>query len=209
MNRREFLDLMRYYLRSYPVNIVNDIVSDYEEHFRMGLEHGKSEAEIAAELGSPKDIADEFLLNEMPPRNFQGQVNYGGQPPKPVKKDNSAFLTVLMIILLIFAAPPLFGVALSVIVSFVAIIVALLITVLALGVSGVMALFSWVYPFKQVIRVFEFSLHPVTSFFLGIFLIGLSILIGYLTMLFFSVCIKAIKNLYLSIKWNLAKRRRK
>ena len=35
MNKREFLDLLRYYLRSYPANIINDMVADYEEHFRI------------------------------------------------------------------------------------------------------------------------------------------------------------------------------
>ena len=38
-----------------------DIISDYEEHFRVGLENGKTESEIAASLGSPYDVANQFL----------------------------------------------------------------------------------------------------------------------------------------------------
>ena len=42
MKKREFLDLLRYYLRSYPYNMLNDIISDYEEHFQAGIENGKT-----------------------------------------------------------------------------------------------------------------------------------------------------------------------
>ena len=218
MNKREFLDLLRYYLRSYPANIVNDMVADYEEHFRIGLENGKTEAEIAAELGSPKDIADEFFTHERPPRpnpaafNQQtpppGQVPNQGYPggavPKPAA---SPWLIVLIVLGIIFLALPALGVGMGLLGAFIGVVIALFATILALGVSGLAALFGWMFPFGQIINVFGLTLHPVTSVFLGIFLLGLAILVCYLTILFFIVCIKGIKNLYLSIRWNIAKRR--
>lgn len=38
-----------------------DILNDYEEHFSMGKEEGKTEEEIAAALGLPNKIAKELL----------------------------------------------------------------------------------------------------------------------------------------------------
>lgn len=41
-----------------------DILYDYEEHFMIGKENGKTEEEICLELGSPKEIANNYLLNQ-------------------------------------------------------------------------------------------------------------------------------------------------
>lgn len=38
-----------------------DILEDYEEHFAIGLEEGKTEEQIAASLGTPHQIAKELL----------------------------------------------------------------------------------------------------------------------------------------------------
>lgn len=219
MNRREFLDLLRYYLRSYPANIINDIVADYEEHFRIGMEHGKSEAEISAELGSPKDIADEFLSHEVPPRpNFN--PNFGQNPQRPggsasrvsastSPRQTSPWLVLLLILGAVVVFPPTLGVILGLFGSFIGIMAALLVTVLALGISGVASLLSWIHPIGQYVTFFGNSLHPVTAVFLGIFLICMSILIGYLSVWVLTVCLKGAKNLYLSIRWSIAKRRGK
>ena len=218
MNKREFLDLLRYYLRSYPANIINDMVADYEEHFRIGAENGKTETEIAAELGSPKDIADEFFMHERPPRPnpaaFNQQTHSQGQAPNqgypggmPPKQNLSPWLIVLIVLGIIFLAPPILGVGMGLLGAFIGVMIALFATILALGISGLTALFGWMLPFDQVINICGLTLHPVTSVFLGIFLLGLTILICYLTVLFFIVCIKGVKNLYLSIRWNIAKRR--
>ncbi len=218
MNKREFLDLLRYYLRSYPANIINDMVADYEEHFRIGAENGKTETEIAAELGSPKDIADEFFMHERPPRSnpaaFNQQTHPQGQAPNqgypggmPPKQNLSPWLIVLIVLGIIFLAPPILGVGMGLLGAFIGVMIALFATILALGISGLTALFGWMLPFDQVINICGLTLHPVTSVFLGIFLLGLTILICYLTVLFFIVCIKGVKNLYLSIRWNIAKRR--
>lgn len=216
MSKREFLDLLRYYLRIYPANIINDIVADYEEHFRIGLEKGKSETEISAELGSPKDIADEFLAHEIPPQpnlnsNFNGQIpsrvpNYQG---KTRRKDNSIWLIILIIIGAILFGPVILGVGLSLLLAFFGIMIALFTTVVALGISGVLSMVSWALPWDHIVSVGGFTLHPLTSILLGVFLISLAILATYLTLALLNLCIKGIKNLYLSIRWNINKRRDK
>jgi len=123
------------------------------------------------------------------------------------KQNLSPWLIVLIVLGIIFLAPPILGVGMGLLGAFIGVMIALFATILALGISGLTALFGWMLPFDQVINICGLTLHPVTSVFLGIFLLGLTILICYLTVLFFIVCIKGIKNLYLSIRWNIAKRR--
>lgn len=66
MTRKEFLTALNQYLVTLSAEEKADIISDYEEHFRVGLENGKTEAEIAAALGSPYDVASQFLDGEQP-----------------------------------------------------------------------------------------------------------------------------------------------
>lgn len=61
MNKREFLLELERYLRSLSSVEKNDILQDYEDHFNFGIEEGKSEEEISAALGSPKQLAREIL----------------------------------------------------------------------------------------------------------------------------------------------------
>lgn len=42
-----------------------DILYDYEEHFMVGKENGKTEEEICLELGNPKEIANNYILNHI------------------------------------------------------------------------------------------------------------------------------------------------
>ncbi|MFT8318978.1 MAG: DUF1700 domain-containing protein [Sporolactobacillus sp.] len=56
--RNEFLQELNTLLHHIPVHDRQEILTDYEEHFVSGLSEGKTEAEIAAELGDPKVIAE-------------------------------------------------------------------------------------------------------------------------------------------------------
>ena len=47
MNKQEFLAILRANLYGMDSNTVNDILYDYEEHFRIGLENNKTEEEIS------------------------------------------------------------------------------------------------------------------------------------------------------------------
>ena len=60
MNRKEFIDKLKIYLQGMPESEIQDILSDYEEHFDIGISKGKSEEEIAKELGDPIDIAKSY-----------------------------------------------------------------------------------------------------------------------------------------------------
>ncbi|MGE5508335.1 MAG: HAAS signaling domain-containing protein [Chitinophagales bacterium] len=57
MIKAEFLTELDRALSGLKYEERRDILADYEEHFRMGLADGKTEAEISAALGQPKAIA--------------------------------------------------------------------------------------------------------------------------------------------------------
>lgn len=59
MTRREFIEELNALLADLPDKDRLDILSDYTEHFLIGIEKGKSEHEITEQLGSPKTVARE------------------------------------------------------------------------------------------------------------------------------------------------------
>jgi len=65
MTEQQFLYELELALTSLPVEERNDILSDIKEYFSNGREDGKSDSEIAASLGSPKEIAVELSENQI------------------------------------------------------------------------------------------------------------------------------------------------
>ena len=63
MTRDEFITILKEELKNLPSAEVEDILYDYEEHFEVGLSKGKTEEEIAKELGNPKTIAKSYKAN--------------------------------------------------------------------------------------------------------------------------------------------------
>ncbi|MEK5382211.1 HAAS signaling domain-containing protein [Niallia sp. FSL W8-0635] len=61
MTKDQFFKQLQAGLHKLPSEEQKDIMQDYEEHFFMGMEEGKTEEEIAHSLGSPQQIAKELL----------------------------------------------------------------------------------------------------------------------------------------------------
>ena len=61
MTKEQYLDLLRYYFRKAKNEDLQEILSDYEEHFLSGREQGLSDEEIIKALGEPKEIYNEYL----------------------------------------------------------------------------------------------------------------------------------------------------
>lgn len=59
MNKAEFFEKLKEQLTGVPESTQNEILADYEEHFTVGIENGKTEEEIAKRLGDPSNIAKE------------------------------------------------------------------------------------------------------------------------------------------------------
>lgn len=93
MNREEYLRILKSSLHNLPTSEIEDILSDYEEHFHIGISKGKSEEEISKELGSPRDIANNYKTVYKPDLN---QSSYNSS----TNNDNTH--KILIGILLIF-----------------------------------------------------------------------------------------------------------
>lgn len=65
MNKREYLEKLSKLLRKLPKEDRNDIISDYEEHFAIGLEKGRTEGEISKALGNPKNVAKQIKADHI------------------------------------------------------------------------------------------------------------------------------------------------
>jgi len=61
MNRNEFIEKLTKKLSENKIGDMEEIVSEYEEHFTYKLADGYSEEEIAAKLGDPEGLALQFV----------------------------------------------------------------------------------------------------------------------------------------------------
>ncbi|CDM67963.1 putative protein [Clostridium bornimense] len=85
MNKEEFLDILKDYLKGHFSALeIDDILRDYEEFFINGKLEGKSEEEVAKGLGSPKQVATE-LIREM--KGSFGEENYAKENVDTIKKN--------------------------------------------------------------------------------------------------------------------------
>lgn len=77
MNRADFIDVLRDYLKQYfKASEIEEMIWDYEEYFDAGLASGKTEAEIIISLGSPKkiakDLAEELSMKDAKSKSIDG-----------------------------------------------------------------------------------------------------------------------------------------
>lgn len=63
MNKDEFLKTQETSLTAFNQEEKKDILYDYEEHFRIGHQNGKTDEELINELGGPDDIAKQYSGN--------------------------------------------------------------------------------------------------------------------------------------------------
>jgi len=181
MNKKEFLGRLSELIEDISEEEKKDILFDYEEHFRIGLEKGREEEEIAVSLGDPKVIAKQSRASCI---------------LKEAEKTTSAS----NIIRAIFAAVGLgffnLVIVLGPAIGLLGIFVALFASAFAITISGVAVLFgaligpvfAWnVYiPFAAVVSI------PLG---IGLTALGLLFLIGtfYLTKFFYKLSISYLK----------------
>ena len=61
MNEEQFLAELEAGMKNIPPAERQEMLADFKEHFAMGKEAGKTEADIAADLGTPDKIAREMV----------------------------------------------------------------------------------------------------------------------------------------------------
>ena len=187
MNKDEYIEKLTKLLKRLPKEEREDIISDYEEHFMIGLEKGRSEAEISKALGSPNNVAKQIKAEYMVKRAEDKQ------------SAGSMFEAILAaaglgIFNLVFVAVPAM------------ILVAILLTLFVLG--GAMV-FGGIYltlanVIQPILPQYNFNLVTNGGIFgifagvlggIGLTILGLALLVGlvYVSKLFYGLAIKYLK----------------
>lgn len=65
MNKEEYLKKLSKVIKKVSIDEKKDILLDYEEHFRIGVEKGRTEEEISEALGDPKNVAKQIKADYM------------------------------------------------------------------------------------------------------------------------------------------------
>lgn len=188
MTKIQFMNELYRWIRTMPDEDRSEVMSDYEEHFMIGKQQGRSEDEIAMSLGDPQKIAKE-LMNNYPQENFidenksknkytgyQGHNN--GYATFENNRNDNRFNRAIVAILLIFAnitfvLGPYIGIVGAVVGFWIAAIGMILAGVI--GIIGIL--------FKAVIPAIPFIHIPVSltiGFFVSIASISLGVLLVYL-----------------------------
>lgn len=79
MTKAQFMTMLRMKLSMLPPEEYNELMEDYESHFAFGMQNGKTEEEIVAELGDPEELAKEALGSRYIPE----RPVYWFDPEKP------------------------------------------------------------------------------------------------------------------------------
>ncbi|TYQ12796.1 UNVERIFIED_CONTAM: putative membrane protein [Acetivibrio alkalicellulosi] len=183
MTKESFLEIISYQISSLPEEDRNEILYDYEEHFRIGIESGKTEEEIAKSLGDPKLLAKQYKAHQ--------SIKVAENSTNAINIIKAIFaIGALGLFNLVFALGP-FIAAVSILFSFYMIS-------LSLTLSGILASIAIIIsPFVNYITVGINSFSAMCfSVFLTSFGILFFILTQYLTNKFFKYTLR-----YLN--WNI------
>ncbi len=71
MTKKEYLEELRKELKLNNVNEIEEVISEYEEHFKFKIDEGLTEEEIAKKLSNPKEIAKEYAVNNTPINKYE------------------------------------------------------------------------------------------------------------------------------------------
>lgn len=151
MKKKEFLDELDKVLtkRNYPDK--EDVIKDFEEHFRIGEEEGKSEEEIAKLLGNPDDIADQFKEEEIEEKTEVKKEN-----ETEVQKENDGLTKlVLALALIFFNITIVLGVAvgmLGAMFGFFIAGIAIAVAGIALIIVGILRTNTWNFNFTNILN---------------------------------------------------------
>jgi uncharacterized membrane protein len=185
-NEQEFIRILRSRLEgTLPKEELDDILSDYTEHFAIGKANGRTDDELWKSLGSPEDVAREIRVMHL------------------VKKaeDNRSCRNIFHAVVATLGLG-LFNLV-FVLVPFILLVV-MLVVIFMIGVMVTFAgLAGIVYSLLQLVGLSDFSvwLSPLAGMFISIGMVstGLLMVIGdyYLSRLCYHTCIRYLK-------WNIS-----
>ena len=181
MNKQEYMAELNRMLGRLPREEREDILADYRDHFAAGLEAGKTEEEIARDLGNPETLA----------RNFT--ADYAVKEAEENRSAGNILKAVVAIISLgffnlVFVLGPFLGLL--------GVLFGLVVAGFAIAASGII-LFLAVVLSPVIPWAVEVTVHPLGAALAGVGLtsLGLLILIGvfYLAKIFYNLTLQYLK----------------
>ncbi|MBQ6570300.1 MAG: DUF1700 domain-containing protein [Clostridia bacterium] len=123
MNKYEFMYNLNKELEDLGVTEISEIMDDYEEHFRIGETEGRSDEEIVAQLGDPKEIARSYCDGDQAgpdteeTKSSQSEsVHYA--PVNDVKDNtNKWIIGAILAIVVIFVVVPVLSTVLGILIG--------------------------------------------------------------------------------------------
>ncbi|MCK9591734.1 MAG: DUF1700 domain-containing protein [Methanoregula sp.] len=184
-NEQEYIRILRSRLEgTMPQEELDDFLSDYREHFRIGKANGKTEGELWQSLGSPDDVAREIRVTHLVKKAE------GNRSARNIF--HAAFATLgLGLFNLVFVLVP-----------FILLVVMLLMIFIVGVLFAIIGPVAFVYSLLQGgLPAFSIWISPLIGFFFctGMTTFGLLMVIGdyYLARFFYHVGIQYLK-------WNIS-----
>lgn len=184
MTKNEFIQTLKESLGNIPKGEKNDILYDYEEHFQIGFQNGKTEEEISSQLGNPRVIAKSYTASATVERAVENSTS------KNVWKAVFAAITLSFFNLIVVLGP---------FIALIGVLISLYAASFAMVAAGFCSIFGiMLMPFTNTNMVV--GIPPVAGIFLGIGVacLGLLFFIGncYLTRQFYKLTARYLK-------WNI------
>lgn len=205
MNRYEYLDELDRLLSSLPYSERREIMYDYEEHFKEGLNEGKTEEDIAASLDTPDKIAIQYVTALVPapisvesPSSESSTKAQRSTPQKPFKKSGNGIGEIVALSIIMFLFNCIF-------IGFYLGFWGMLIGLVALGASSIIAGFAVLIsaivaaPIAFLTIPAAFFQYPILLFIGSVLLLSLGGLI--LIAMFYTVKFTYIATVKY-VKWN-------
>lgn len=181
MNKKDFLNKLSSYLGGIPVEERQDVINDFEEHFKEGLTEGRTEEEIADSLGDPRALANQFKANIL--------VSQAEKTTSAINITRAVLATLgLGFFNLIFVMGPFIAIAVIPVVLF-----ASAIAIIAVGIT---VFFTSVFG-PLVPQYFAVLINPAVAIFgsIGVTLFGILFFVGdiYLAKWLYRLFVRYIK----------------
>lgn len=132
MNKQDFLNELNQRLELLDPKERRELLSDYQEHFRNGIEAGKSEEQIVFDLGKPEEIAAD-IISERGIREEPTEMDYYYVPRKNQNENRSVSKQILIGVGLFFLDVCLI---IPIMVSLWSLVISLWVTVVCFFISG-------------------------------------------------------------------------
>src|SRR4030042_631838 len=151
MDKKDFIKKLSAYLSGIPEEERQDVVNDFEEHFKEGLLEGRTEEEISDSLGDPKILANQLRASIL--------ISEAEKTTSASNITRAVFATLgVGFFNLLFVLGPFIGIA--------AVLVALFACAIAVTASGIAVFFASIFGpvFSQY---FVLSINPAGAIFMS------------------------------------------